>query len=139
MNTIEQEMAESATGCCANPHGLGQIYAGPINRKGHVTGGGDVLETVADMQDYLREGGVISIPNAGAGSYRKAFEEMGFSKCEVYEWSSSAGDWSFAVLDELWYPAWQQNRYPRHGFDYGVNFDVGFESKEECFDWMNTQ
>ena len=140
MQTLEQEMSEQATGIAEHPGGLGKIYAGAINRNGMCSDPGHELKTLAEIQDYMEEGGDIGIPNAGAGSYRKAFECMGFSKCENFENSSSAGDWSFAVFDgDYWYPAYQSNRYPRHGFSYTVDQLREFDTKDECFDYMGSQ
>jgi hypothetical protein len=137
MQTIDKQNAESATGCCENPAGLGQAYTGPINIKGRVSGGGKKIKLVADIQDYLRAGGEIAYPNAGAGSYDEAFKTMGFTDCEIFDSTSSAGCWSFAVCDDTtWYVAYQEHRYPFQGYAYSVDFDHGFESKDDCFKFM---
>lgn len=137
MKTIEQQLAEEATGIVQSTRGIGQLYAGPINRKGLVSDPGFEINSAPDAYNWLRDGGCVAIPNAGAGSYRAAFDAMLFPKCEVFENMSSAGDWSFAVFDgESWFPASQSNRYPRHGFNYSVNFDWSFSTKEECFEFM---
>ena len=136
IKTQEEEIADQATGCNANPHGLGKLYAGPINRGGMVSDPGYELTNLEEIQDYLFEGGSVGIPNAGAGSYRRAFEAMGFTDLEVISNGSSAGDWSFAVYDGMyWKPAFQENRYPRHGFSYSVGTET-FEAKKDCIDYM---
>lgn len=135
--TIETMMAEQATGIAENPNGIGQLYAGPINRKGLVSDPGFEINSAPDAYNWLRDGGCVAIPNAGAGSYRKAFEAIGFPLCKVFEQSSSAGDWSFAVHDgNSWFCASQSNRYPRHGFNYSVSFDWSFDTLQQCFDFM---
>jgi len=137
MKPIEQQIAEQATGC--RQHGtLGQYYAGPINRKGRVSSEGNEL-TTKQAYDFLREGGAVSVPNAGAGSYREFFKSLGL-EVEVVEQSSSAGDWTFAVKDGDegdWYVASQSNRYPRHGFDYCVDFNRPFFSYAQLLNHAN--
>lgn len=129
-------MAEQATGCNANPFGLGIYYGGSRNTKGLVTPGGDELTTPEEAYDLLRSGVSIEVPNAGAGSYREFFESIGITKVEQWDTGSSAGDWSFVVQDGKggdWYPAFQSNRWPRHGFEYSINFEEPYDSfKEFC-------
>jgi hypothetical protein len=113
MSTIE----ETATGCFEHPHGLGTFFAGSINRAGAYE-----LETAKDVLDYLFSGGCVAVPSAGAGSYRKFFKSIGCTEVQVYDWTSSAGDWTFAVkLGDLWFAAFQNNRYPQTGFDYSLS------------------
>lgn len=131
MKTIEQISAEQATGIRENPFGLGKYYGGARNNGGRVTPGGEEIDSKEDAYDLLRDGVSIEVPNAGAGSYREFFESLGFTKVEPWETCSSAGDWTFAVKDGEhgdWYPAFQSNRYPYHGFEYSVNFELGCES-----------
>jgi hypothetical protein len=74
----------------------------------------------------------IHVPAAGAGSYRDFFASLGFSAVQALDQTSRAGDWSFAVKHgDRWYPATQTNRYPRHGFEYTVDFRHGFGSIED--------
>ncbi len=135
---IEKMIAEQATGIAENPHGLGTLYTAPWNDNGRVTGGGDEIETKEAAYDLLRAGRGIAIPNAGAGSYKQFFTELGFTEAVSFQNSSSAGDWVLAVKDGSegdWYLAFQTNRYPSHGFEYAVDFDMGFPSFEvlcEC-------
>lgn len=137
MKTIETKIAEQATGCHENLHGLGKFYAGPINRKGMVNDPGHELNTLEEIQAWLGEGGQVAIPNAGAGSYRRAFAAMGFPDCVTFETTSSAGDWTLVVFDgQSWAAAYQENRYPRCGFCYSVDFGRTYHSKEEAFECM---
>lgn len=135
MKTIETIISEQATGIPENPHGLGAFYSGPINRNGNVSEPGEKL-SMMEAQDWLREGGSVGVPNAGAGSYRNVFRALGFSDCRPLEQSSSAGDWTFAVFDgEAWFIASQLNRYPRCGFLYSVSFDLGFPTWQAACDF----
>lgn len=105
---LTKAMAEQSTGCRENATGLGKFY-------GH---GGIYLKDDKAGQELLacRE---IEVPNAGAGSYTEVFRRLGFPQVEVYEQSSSAGDWVFGVFDgSVWRCAFQVNRYPYHGFTY---------------------
>lgn len=118
-------LAEQATGVSQSGKTLGKYY---IRESLHVA-----PRTACDM---LRDGRAASIhvPNAGAGSYREFFTSLGLTEVQVIEQCSSAGDWSFAVMDGpagMWYPATQTNRYPRHGFEYTVDFNLGFSSVDE--------
>jgi hypothetical protein len=59
-----------------------------------------------------------------AGGYRRWAEAQGYTHCEVYEWTSSAGDWTFLVSrdGEEWFIMSQENNYPRgSGFSRSVN------------------
>ena len=55
---------------------------------------------------------------SGAGDYRGWALLQGYKHCEVVDWGSSAGDWSFIVSKdgETWQMMWQTNNYPRPGF-----------------------
>jgi hypothetical protein len=121
MKTNTQLTCEVATGIVENPHGIGTIY----------DNNGDPL-TPQQAQAHVRNGKCVELPNTGAGSYAKVFKVLGFKKVEVVCWSSSAGDWSFGVSDGgKWYPAFQNNRYPWHGFSYSVNMDMPFPTFED--------
>jgi len=56
----------------------------------------------------------------GAGGYIAEAERLGYTKLEVLDWTSSAGDWYFAVSTDgkLWDILSQANNYPRPGFSY---------------------
>ena len=125
---LEKQVCEDATGCNANPHGLGKFYDD------------DGCEISTDrVFDILIDGKTVEVPNAGAGSFREVFELAGFQKTEVFEWGSSAGDWSFAVFDgSFWMPAFQSNRYPRHGFMYSVDASWQFHDLQDCFKYMSS-
>ena len=62
---------------------------------------------------------------AGSGGFRSWAAEQGFPHCQVVDWTSSAGDWVFLVSrdGEEWFPMYQQNRWPRPGFERSVNED----------------
>jgi len=127
---IKKYNDEQATGIVENPHGLGTFYTGRWNDNGHVQPGDDEL-TPQEACGWLLEGHPVAVPNAGAGSYAEFFEACGFTEVEVFQNGSSAGDWTFCVRDGpegAYYAAFQENRYPRHGFEYSVNFDMPFES-----------
>jgi hypothetical protein len=55
-----------------------------------------------------------------AGDYRQVALENGYPYLEVYDWTSSAGDWTFIVSKDglLWRVMWQENNWPRRGFTY---------------------
>lgn len=104
-------ISEQATGCAQRGRYLGRLYL----KNGYGV-------APIEAQRLIREGDPIEYPNAGAGSYREVFEQLGFKKIETIETCSSAGDWSLAVQDKdgTWREAWQTNRYPYHGFSYTV-------------------
>jgi hypothetical protein len=119
-------MAEQATGCVESRDGIGP----PYNIRGEKM-------DWERIREHMREGEPVSVPNAGAGSYKEVLKLLGFSEVEVFEWSSSAGDWTFAVRGPGgWYAVWQSNRYPYHGFDYAVMWDHPFGTKDECFAYL---
>ena len=102
----EEQMASAATGIY--PSGPGPVY----------TDKGVQSHSPEEAYDVLRNGGAIEIPNAGVGSYKRVFQGLGFTDVEAWNWTSSAGDWSFTLHDGeggYWYLAFQENRYPRHG------------------------
>jgi hypothetical protein len=100
-------IAEMATGIRERVADGGQFYDG----RG---------EKISDTQArrLVREGEVVEAPNAGSGSYRAVARRLGYSKLEVEDWTSSAGDWCFRLHGGKF--MWQNNRYPRHGFSYSV-------------------
>jgi hypothetical protein len=55
---------------------------------------------------------------SGSGDYRQWAENQGYPHCEVFDWTSSAGDWTFIVSKdgEIWYVMTQSNNFPRGGF-----------------------
>ena len=81
--------------------------------------------SLEEAKEIIRDNGLIEVPSAGSGSFREIFASLGFGEVEVYDWTSSAGDWSFGVKNEyVWFSAWQENRYPYHGFKYCISSDV---------------
>ena len=100
---------------------------------GYLYVGGDNKVSARRAREALDNGKSVEVPNARSMSYGKFFAGiMQYEDIKVIEWSSSAGDWTFGVKDgDFWYVAGQSNRYPRHGFSYYVNRDVGAESFED--------
>jgi hypothetical protein len=124
----EQLQAEQATGILENPHGVGKFYSR-----------GGIELTVSEATDYIRNAGMVEVPNAGAGSYRKVFELLGFVEVKPYDLGSSAGDWAFVAFDgELWYIVAQHNRYPHYGFGYTMG-QFGFDTDEKAMNWAACQ
>lgn len=119
---IKHVFAEQATGCFESPTGLGKFY----DRKGN-------LLSLVEAQDKLLFGEAVIVPNAGAGSYGKVLAALGYSKVETIESSSSAGDWTLAAFDGMyWDVFWQSNRYPYHGFEYARSGElVGYRTQSE--------
>lgn len=116
--------SESATGCIENPSGLGKYYAGRFEQPAELT-----PEKAAD---YMLDGGVVSVPNAGAGSYEAFFKSVGFLKVKRIYDSSSAGDWTLGIYDGFkWIIAYQNNRYPHFGFNYSYSWELCSDSFEE--------
>jgi len=127
MSCAEKMQAEEATGVRANPRGVGKFYAF-----------GGVELSAAGAAECIRNDGSVEVPNAGAGSYREVFEALGYKDVKTFDTGSSAGDWSFVVLDDgLWFMAFQSNRYPRYGFTYSVDIH-GFETCEQAMKWASS-
>src|ERR1035437_5862714 len=99
-----QVIAEQATGCVERVTAGGQFYDGD----------GDKVSD-AKARKLFRKGELIEAPNAGAGSYDAILARLGYKTVEVEDWTSSAGDWTFAVKGGY---VSQLNRYPFHGFKY---------------------
>lgn len=59
----------------------------------------------------------------GAGDYRKEAESMGFPHLSVFDWTSSAGDWTFIVSQDgkSWYVMSRENNWPSTGFTYYID------------------
>ena len=105
---MTNHIAEEATGIRATLENGGPFY---------IRGGDQVSDDEA--REYFLNGKTIEAPNAGAGSYKDVFARLGVNDVCVEDWTSSAGDWCFTVFDgERTRNAWQENRYPYHGFKY---------------------
>ena len=65
----------------------------------------------------------------GAGDYEIWAEQRGYPYCEVIDWTSSAGDWTFIVSKDgkTWYLLHQSNDHPRRGFTRKIDLDQPFE------------
>jgi hypothetical protein len=63
-----------------------------------------------------------------ASGFREYAEKNGYSRIEVLDWTSSAGNWCFIVSKdgETWQQMTQTNDYPRSGFTRCID-DVVFE------------
>ena len=105
---MTNHIAEEATGIRATIENGGPFY---------IRGGDQVSDDEA--RDRFLAGWPVEAPNAGAGSYNEVFARLGFNDVCVEDWTSSAGDWCFTVFDgERARTAFQENRYPYHGFKY---------------------
>jgi len=102
---IEKQMCEDATGC-KQSNGIGKFY----NNKGNEI-------TIKEACQLFRQGETVEVPNAGAGSFREVLSLLGYKKVDVYDWTSSAGDWTFIIKGHY---VSQENRYPYNGFRYGL-------------------
>ena len=63
----------------------------------------------------------------GADSYKKYARKKGYKHVEVWNWSSSAGDWQFPVSKDgnEWHMLVQENNYPRAaGFSHSIVSDT---------------
>lgn len=110
MSELQKQASEQATGCQENPTGIGQFY----DNKGNAL-------TPKQARQAFRDGQIIEVPNAGAGSYYKILESLGYKTIEDVERGSSAGDWTLAVKTrDGWRAVYQENRYPFHGFRYSL-------------------
>ncbi len=107
--TLQQTMAEQATGIREHPAGPGPIY----DLQGNVI-------TPEQAVDLLEADQSIALPNAGAGSYGNVLELLGYTgEVRSIDTTSSSGEWSFAVNDDgVWIAFIQHNRFPHYGFTY---------------------
>jgi len=76
----------------------------------------------------------------GAGDFRKWAKQQGYLFCEVWDWTSSAGDWSFIVSKDrkTWYPMFQENAYPAgRGFNRTIDESQPMDgTPEEVFEFL---
>jgi len=70
----------------------------------------------------------------GAGSYRDYAKSQGYPFCEVLDWTSSAGDWTFLISKDghEWQVLYQENNWPRAGFTYTIDTEVYHGTAEEA-------
>ena len=90
-----------------------------MNKRGgqfYRAGGDAISDTRA--RELVREGEAVEAPNARSGDYRAVATRLGYTKLEVEDWTSSAGDWCFRLYGKQF--MWQNNRYPLCGFSYTV-------------------
>lgn len=90
-----------------------------IERKLHTLRGADMAEAMTGCE--------------GAGDFMRWAEQQGYPHCEVVDWSSSAGDWTFLVSKdgEAWYIMSQTNNYPHSGFTREIDESQCFEGASE--------
>jgi len=69
----------------------------------------------------------------GAGDYDRWAKGQGYPHCEVVDWTSSAGNWSFIVSRDgvLWFLMFQTNNYPNAGFARTVDEERSYEGTAE--------
>lgn len=62
--------------------------------------------------EYNRNG--VECINANWYDLLRTLQDI-YEDVEIVDWTSSAGDWMLAFKDDngRWYPAWQENGYPR--------------------------
>lgn len=122
---MANNIAEQATGCVA---------WGKLNFQ---TKDGKISIVEAKKRLWMNE--EVAVPTAGAGSYDEIFKLLGFTEVKVLENGSSAGDWMFAVKDKTgWRAAWQENRYPYHGYKYAIDLgNWGFETLDGLINFID--
>ena len=70
----------------------------------------------------------------GAGDYGNYAKANGYDYCEVLDWTSSAGDWTFIVSKNghEWRVMSQENNYPwGSGFTRGIEERMFYGTAEE--------
>lgn len=65
----------------------------------------------------------------GAGDYALWAKEQGYPHCQVWDWTSSAGDWTFLVSKDgqQWHWMSQSNNWPRQGFTRTIDTENFYE------------
>lgn len=71
----------------------------------------------------LLEGEMIEVPAAGAGSAYSIAQLLELGPLELYDSTSSAGDWTFRLKSNESMFLTQINRHPYYGFKYGIYRD----------------
>lgn len=97
-----------------------------IHQKGKSYGviyhAGIELKNSAEVNQHLDMGMAIHVPNAGAGSYREIFTDLGVTDIEPIDQTASDGSWTFsAIRDGSRTLIHQENRYPNYGFRYVID------------------
>jgi hypothetical protein len=121
-------MAESATGMFAGYDELANM----CDEHGNLITVEQARQLLFDAEEP------IILPNAGAGTYKKVISEiLQADELEVIDWTSSAGDWTLAYKDgDTWYPLFQSNRWPMHGFSYSIDRSCGADTFDELCNIM---
>lgn len=75
---------------------------------------------------------------AGAGGYVEYAHQRGYQHVEVYDWTSSAGDWVFLISKDgqEWQLLFQTNNYPRPGFSWSISGETYYGTAEEVADMI---
>lgn len=66
----------------------------------------------------------------GAGDYAKWAKQQGYPHCQAWDWTSSAGDWSFLVSKDgqEWFWMYQTNNYPHSdGFSRSIDTERSYK------------
>lgn len=97
-------------------------------------------DTQAEITEGLMEAfqqTTLAIPNSDMGDYNHSFKRFGFDEVKVVQQGSSAGDWQFGVRrGDVWYSAFQENRFPMCGFRYSVDYREEYLSFEHLMSEM---
>ena len=69
----------------------------------------------------------------GAHGYREYAKSLGYKHIEVFDWTSSAGNWQFLVSKDgqEWFMLEQTNNWPRPGFSYAISEESWLGSYED--------
>lgn len=65
----------------------------------------------------------------GAGDYAIWAKQQGYPFCNVWDWTSSAGDWTFLVSKDgqEWFWMYQTNNFPEVGFNRYIDPDRKYQ------------
>jgi hypothetical protein len=80
----------------------------------------DVYDYTDDPEFHERQHEAEATGVPAVSNYREFARQNGFPYIKVFDWTSSAGDWTFIVSRDgrLWQVLSQTNRFPSRGFDY---------------------
>lgn len=95
-----------------------------------------MMTTLREKIEELQAAQATGCP--GAGGYRAWAKKQGYPIVKALEMCSSAGDWSFLVSKdgEAWQLMWQENRWPRPGFDRYIEEEVWYGTLEAVIKQM---
>lgn len=107
--------------------GMYQCY---VDRDGDVVFHGDQADFLWELE-HGRSG--VEAIGAGWYDFRHALKDI-YEDVEIVDWTSSAGDWmlAFKADDGGWYPAWQENGYPRfRGYRWTISREWSGKTVDE--------